>query len=176
MKDTKIRQLVLSAMFAALCCVATMSVKVPSLTKGYVNIGDSIVLLSAWLIGGAYGALAAGIGSAMADLLSGYSHYVPGTLVIKFLMALFAWLVFTALVKRKAPKTAAYIVSAVVAEVTMILGYFTYQFTILGYGIGAAASVSGNIMQGITCSLIGIALMSALNAAKVPTKFFAGQH
>ena len=108
MNDTKIRRLVLSAMFAAL----TMSVKVPSLTKGYVNIGDSIVLLSAWLIGGAYGALAAGIGSAMADLLSGYSHYVPGTLVIKFLMALFAWLVFTALVKRKAPKTAAYIVSA----------------------------------------------------------------
>ena len=42
-----------------------MIIKVPTVgTNGYVNIGDTIVLLSAWMIGGVYGALAAGIGSA----------------------------------------------------------------------------------------------------------------
>ena len=66
MKDSKIRQVVTAAMFAAICCVLTMTVRVPTFgTNGYVNIGDMSVLLGAWLLGGMYGALAGGIGSAL---------------------------------------------------------------------------------------------------------------
>ena len=61
------RSLVLSSMFAALVCVATMVIKVPSPLNGYVNLGDSLVLLAGWLLPPAYGFMAAGIGSAMAD-------------------------------------------------------------------------------------------------------------
>jgi uncharacterized membrane protein len=42
--------LVISAMFAALTCVATMIIKVPSPLNGYVNLGDSIVLLAGGII------------------------------------------------------------------------------------------------------------------------------
>ena len=168
MKDKKITQLVVASMFAALCCVATMSIRVPTFgTNGYVNIGDTIVLLSAWLLGGAYGALAAGIGSGLADLLSGYTHYVPATFTIKFLMALVAFLLFSHLSK-KLPKTAAYVISAIVAELIMMFGYFFYQSTILGYGLAAATSISGNIIQGSTCSVLALACVTALNLAKVP--------
>lgn len=74
MKDSKLKLVTLSALFAALCCVATMIIRIPTIgTNGYVNIGDAIVLLSAWIIGGPYGALAAGIGSGLADLLAGYA-------------------------------------------------------------------------------------------------------
>jgi len=100
MNSKVVSKIVLTALFAALAYVATSIIRVPTVgTQGYVNIGDSIVLLSAWLIGGVYGALAAGIGSALADLLAQYVTYVPGTFIIKFLMALVAYLIFTALKK-----------------------------------------------------------------------------
>lgn len=171
MKDSKIRLLVLSSMFAALCCVATMTIRVPTFgTNGYVNIGDTVVLLAAWLIGGVNGALAAGIGSGMSDLLSGYTHYVPGTFVIKFLVALIAYSVYRVLSEKRAPKVLSYAAGAVAAETVMIFGYFTYQFTILGYGIAAASSIPGNCVQGITCSVLALAVIGALNAAKVTQK------
>ena len=75
-------------MLAALCCVATMIIKIPSPLKGYLNLGDCVVLLSGWLLGPAYGFAAAGIGSALADIFSGYVIYAPATFIIKGLMAI----------------------------------------------------------------------------------------
>ena len=83
MNDKKIRKLVLAALLAALVCVATMVVQIPSPMQGYVNLGDCFVLLSGWLLGPWYGFAAGGIGSMLADLFLGYAHYAPGTLVIK---------------------------------------------------------------------------------------------
>jgi uncharacterized membrane protein len=73
-----------AAVFAALVCVATMifSVYVPA-TEGFFNIGESMVFLSALLFGPFVGAFAGGVGSMMADLLLGFPHYAPATLVIK---------------------------------------------------------------------------------------------
>ena len=42
-------------MLAALCCVATMIIKIPSPLKSYLNLGDCVVLLSGWFLGSAYG-------------------------------------------------------------------------------------------------------------------------
>mgnify|MGYP000927516764 CR=1 FL=1 len=39
------RMVVMAAAFAALACVATMVVKVPSPTGGYMNLGDTVALL-----------------------------------------------------------------------------------------------------------------------------------
>ena len=55
MNDKKIRKLVLAALLAALVCVATMVVQIPSPMQGYVNLGDCFVLLSGWLLGPWYG-------------------------------------------------------------------------------------------------------------------------
>lgn len=155
---------VTAAMLAALTCIATMVIKVPTIgTNGYVNIGDSVVLLSMWILGNPYGALAAGIGSGLADLISGYGSYVPGTTVIKFAMAFAGYLVYKAMTSGKIPKTAAYIVSSLVAEVIMVVGYFLYEATFLGYGVAAAASIPSNMVQGITCLVLGNLLIQALS-------------
>ena len=47
-KNTK--ALVIAALLAALVCVSTMVVKIPSPLKGYINLGDCMVLLSGWLL------------------------------------------------------------------------------------------------------------------------------
>ena len=166
MTNKSVNKIVLTALFAAITFVATYIIKVPTLgTNGYVNIGDTMVLLSAWLIGGIYGGLAAGIGSAMSDLIAGYTTYVPGTLVIKLLMAIAAWLIFKAIKKANINKVVAYIVSSVVAELIMVFGYFLYESTLLGYGMTAAASIPSNGVQGITCLVLGLVLVEVLNAS-----------
>ena len=87
-------------MLAALCCVATMIIKIPSPLKGYLNLGDCIVLLSGFMLSPLYGFLAAGIGSALADVFSGYVVYAPATFLIKGLMALAAFGIYKALNKK----------------------------------------------------------------------------
>jgi len=154
---------VTASMLAALTCIATMVIKVPTVgTNGYVNIGDSIVLLSAWLLGNPYGAIAAGLGSGLADLLSGYPTYVPGTIVIKFAMAFVGFIIYNALNRAGVNKLVSYIVSGIAAELIMVFGYFLYESTLLGYGIGAAASIPSNLVQGITCLVLGVLLVTAL--------------
>lgn len=55
-------------MFAALSCAATMVIQIPIAT-GYLNFGDGLCLLAGWILGPWYGFAAAGLGSALADLL-----------------------------------------------------------------------------------------------------------
>ncbi|UCG36732.1 MAG: ECF transporter S component [Candidatus Bathyarchaeota archaeon] len=74
----------IAAIFAALVCVATviLSIYVPQ-TRGYFNIGETMVYTTALLFGPIIGAFAGGVGSMFADLILGYSVYAPATLVIK---------------------------------------------------------------------------------------------
>ncbi|MGQ9507405.1 MAG: ECF transporter S component [Candidatus Bathycorpusculaceae bacterium] len=74
----------IAVVFMALTCVATMSftLYVPS-TKGFFNIGETMVYITALLFGPLIGAFAGGVGSAIADILLGYYYYAPATLVIK---------------------------------------------------------------------------------------------
>lgn len=146
------------ALLAALCLVLTRVVVIPVPT-GYVNLGDCGVLLSAWLLGPLYGGLAAGIGTMLADLLSGYASYAPATFVIKFSMAVAASVLFRLLGRRPLP---ARIVSAAVAEGIMAAGYYLYECLVLGVGAAALASVPGNLVQGVVGLFSGVVMMTAL--------------
>ena len=167
MRNKTVNRIVISALFAALTYVATSVIRIPiDATGGYINIGDTIVLLSAWLIGGSYGALAAGIGSALADLLAGYSVFVPGTFIIKFLMALAAFVIFTAVRKSNINKIVGYIISGLAAELIMVFGYFIYESMVLGYGLGAAASIAGNFIQAGVSVTLGYIVIGAFEKTK----------
>ena len=166
MSDKKIRKLVISAMMAALTYVATMVIQIPSPMNGYVNLGDCFVLLSGWLLGPWYGGAAAGIGSMLTDLLSGYGHYAPGAFVIKGLDALVAALLFRAMGRTS---TAA-LVSGLVGETIMVAGYFGYAALLLGKGLGAAASIPGNLVQATMGLLIGFLLLKVLQKTRIAEK------
>ena len=116
MRASRWSRLVYTALFTALTTVATLVIQVPSPMSGYVNLGDAMVLLSAWILGPVYGTAAAGIGSMLADLLSGYAYYAPGTLVIKCLMAFVAAQVFLVLKDKVKGKHFAKVVSGLLAE------------------------------------------------------------
>lgn len=174
MNRQNLNGLVFGALFTALTCVFTMVIKVPTLgTNGYVNIGDTGVLISAWLLGGWYGVIAAGLGSGLADLLSGYPAYAPGTFVIKLLMALAAYQIYKHMAGRAksqagdAFKTVSYAVSAVIAEAVMVLGYLVYEYFVLGYGAAAFPSVISNTVQGATNFVLSLVLIVVLEKSHV---------
>ena len=96
MKDN-LKKHVITALFAALTFAATMAVRIPTPgTNGYIHPGDALVILSGVILGPSNGFLAAGIGSALADLLGGYFVYVPITFLIKGIVALSCGLIFPA--------------------------------------------------------------------------------
>ncbi len=162
MKKNKLFNLVLAAVFAALIYVATFVVQIPiPATGGYINLGDAFVLAGAIILGPVYGAAAAGIGSALADLLSGYAVYAPATFIIKAGMAVCVALLFKAL--RDKTKLALPL-AAVVGELIMVGGYFVYESVILGYGLGAAAAIPANLIQGAAGAVVGV-LLSQLRRA-----------
>ena len=158
MKKTSTFKLVITALFAALICVATMLIQIPiPATGGYANLGDGIILICAFLLPPAYAVMAAGLGSALADILAGYVSYVPATLVIKAGVALIAALIFRRMGKNRNSRSALAVMVAagILAEVFMVLGYFFYEAVILGYGLGAAGAIIGNIGQGAVGIIVG---------------------
>lgn len=152
----KTRKIVFSALLASLTCVATMLIQIPTPMRGYVNLGDCVVLLSAWVLGPFWGFLSAGIGSAMADMFLSYTTYAPATFVIKGLMAFVAVMLYRVLESKRHPLLAL-IASALVAEIIMIAGYYVFEGLLYGFG-GSLVNVPANALQGLVGAICGIVL------------------
>lgn len=163
--NTKTKKIVMAALMAALACVATMIIKIPSPLKGYLNLGDCIVLTAGWLLSPTYGFLAAGLGSALADIFSGYVTYAPATFIIKGLMALIAFCGFK-LLNKKIGNLPSRIISGIVAEIVMILGYFVFEGFLYGF-IPSAVNIPANGVQGIAGLIIGVILIKVFEKSKI---------
>ena len=164
-KQNKTKKIVLSALLASLVCVATMLIKIPSPLKGYLNLGDCVVLLSGWVLSPVYGFLTAGIGSALADIFSGYIIYAPATFVIKGLMALVAY--FTCrVISGKLNNIISRIISGTLAEILMVGGYFVFEGFLYGF-IPSLVNIPANAMQGVAGLILGILLVRIFEKSKL---------
>lgn len=168
MKQKNTIRIVSAALFAAIVCIATFVVKIPT-PQGFYNLGDCFVILCGWYLGPVYGTLAAGIGSALADVISGYAQYAPATFVIKALMAVAAYFILKAL---KSKKFLSKFTSGIAAEAIMILGYFAYESVILSYGFAAASNVLFNAVQGVVGLAAAIAVSAVIDRSKTLSSFF----
>ena len=172
-KQSLIKRLVYTAAFAALCCIATWLLVIP-LPYGYFNVGDAFVLLAGWCLGPLYGGLAAGLGSTLADVFSGYALYAPATLIIKTLVAITSYYVYRLMkkcIRKEGLDFAPRAIAAIVAEVLMVLGYFTFEAILYGIA-GGAAGLLGNTMQGMICAFGGVTLVLAIRAIPFFQKYF----
>lgn len=163
--QTKTQKIVFSALLASLVCVATMIIKIPSPLKGYINLGDCVVLLSGWLLSPVYGFLAAGVGSGLADILSGYAIYAPATFIIKGIMALVSYFVFKVM-QKKLPALPCLITSGFLAEVLMVGGYFLFEGFLYGF-IPSAANIPFNAIQGVAGLILGTILVKVFEKSSI---------
>lgn len=148
----KMNQLVYASMMAALIAMATLFIQIPvPMDKGYCNLGDALILCAGALLG-PWAAAAGAAGSALADLLLGYTMYAPATAVIKGGMGLMAG---TLCLKEKWMWRR--ILWMILAECLMVGGYFLFE-TVLYGAAAAAGSLLGNACQAAAGAAGGIVL------------------
>lgn len=156
------RKMVMTALFMALVCTATMVIRIPTPgTNGYIHPGDALVILSGIFLGPVQGLLSAGIGSALADFLGGYLLYVPATFLIKGLTAFCCGLVFQRLSATAGKRTAGVVIGGLTDMVFVACGYWLYETCY--YGMAAAlASVPSSLIQGLGGLVLAVILYPVL--------------
>jgi uncharacterized membrane protein len=140
----------------ALVAVATFIVQIPNpATKGYFNVGDIMIFVSALTFGPAVGGFAGSVGSAISDVAGGYGYFAPFTFVIKGVEGIIAGLISTrSSVLRDG-------LAVVVAGSEMIVGYFLTEVYLYGVPY-ALTEVPGNVTQIVVGGLVGIPLAVVL--------------
>ncbi len=155
------KQLCLNGLFIAIVCLCTMIIRIPvPATNGYIHIGDSVIIIISVFFGKKYGAAAGGIGSALADLFSGYPHWMLFTFVIKGIMGF----VIGSLAGRSKSGVLSFknVFAPVIGIIWMIIGYVLGGTVLEGSFLVALSSVPSNIIQGIGGFVIYIVIGCAL--------------
>ena len=170
------RRMVMAALLAALTTAATMVIRIPTPTLGYIHLGDGMVLICGILLGPGLGAAAAGIGSMLADLFAGYMAWVPGTFAIKALTALTGGLLYRLLLRwEHLPTPLRVLLCGVPAEAVMVAGYFLYEvgmMAVSGSSLAAASAavlvgVPFNVVQGLAGVVVCAVLLPVLSHAGI---------
>jgi uncharacterized membrane protein len=152
----------LIAILTAVTAVFTLIVRIPCApTRGYITLADVGVYFSAFALGPVVGFIAGGLGTGLADAISGYPQWMVFSFFIHGLQGLLAGIPGH---RGKLPRM---IAGSVIGAVIMIGGYFGVE--VLLYGIGAAAAeVPGNIFQNAAGVVLSIPLVYAVRRAYPP--------
>ncbi|MGQ9513664.1 MAG: ECF transporter S component [Thermoproteota archaeon] len=158
------RKIVSFGLGTAFVAVLTMIFRldIPA-TKGYFNLGDAAIFISALLMGPAVGMFSGGVGSAIADMI-GYPIFAPGTLFVKGIEGFIAGFLYMRLRRERSRKTSLFIAGALLSlgaatsiaistlgsELAIALGYPFMQLSIVG--------VVGLDMWAILLIVFGVAL------------------
>lgn len=156
MKNSRIKLLTYSSLFAAAIYVMTM-ISIP-VGYGYVHVGDTLIMLCASLLPGWYAVFASAVGGALADLTLGYVTYIPFTFVIKALVAL----CFGSKNKKIICKRNLFALIGVV--IITPLGYYLAECLIYSSFISPVASLPFNALQAIASIILYIVAGMALDA------------
>lgn len=141
MENNRVKELTFGSLMIALVFVTTFSVKIPvPFTQGYIHAGDSMIFIAGVLLGWRQGALAGGIGSALADILGGYSNWALPTLLIKGIMGgLVGWITHD--VSKKSGK------GNIFLGIFSALSWFAFIFLVKGV-LSKALNHNGHLLIG----------------------------
>lgn len=148
----------LLAVLIALTTVFTLSVRVPTPAKGYVNLSDVAITFASLAFGPWVGAIAGGVGTAIADLV-GYPVYAPISLIVHGLQGL-----LIGLIGYRQRNPLMLIVAWLAGAIVMVGGYLIGGIPIAGFPT-SALDIPGNSFQALLGALVGIPLVFAVRKA-----------
>jgi len=177
--DINVKEMIFTGLWIAVVTVVTMAVVIPiPLTQGYVNLGDAAVFLGAFLLGRKNGAIAAGLGSGLADLLLSYASFAPFTLVIKAGMAFIfgSFLILSAGKVKPGSKNIPFsrVLGIALATLLMAGGYYFAEWILTGNKVAPIVSIPWNILQGAVGGGIALLLMVAMGSIRMPARQTGG--
>ena len=161
------KKITIYALAIALVCVSTMVIQIP-IPLGYMHLGNTLILLCAFLFGPRVGLAAGGIGSALADLLTGFAFWAPWTLVIKGLMGFAIGFIANRESGHAKMLRVSTAIASAVGILIMIFGYFIAGSIIYGSVYTGALQIPGLSIEGA----IGIALFYGLGLALEKANFY----
>ena len=156
MKNRKLKDMCLSGIFCAFIFCFTAYLHIPSHT-GYTHIGDGFIFLAASLLPLSYAVFASSLGAALADCLTGFAVWAPGTLIIKALTAMLFTCKTTKIISKR--NTLALFLSALLCSV----GYYIYESVLVGNFISSLAGIPGYLTQSVLSSILYIAFGLSLD-------------
>ncbi len=159
------------AILIAVTTIFTYAIRIPTApTRGYLNFGDVAVFFTAITFGPFSALVAGGLGTALADIISGYTQWAPITF---FAHGIQGFVVGLIIFTRKKNSEDHHI-----GITRLILAFLGATFIMAGtyfvtggfmYGFGAAATeIPGNILQNVAGILIGYPLALAVRKAYPP--------
>lgn len=156
------------AVLTAVVVVFTLVVRVPT-AKGYLNLCDVAICFIAFTFGPWSAFIAAGLGTALADLISGYAQWAP----ISFVVHGGEGLLIALIVKQKgneAVSLARKLLAGLVCIATVSLGYFALSALFISTVSVAAAEIPGNIAQSGVGFVLGLGVSTAVKKAYPPVR------
>lgn len=166
--NDKTYKISMTGVMMGLILVTTMMIRIHvPFTQGYVHLGDAMIFLAVLVLGKNYGTVAAGIGSALSDLLSGYAYYAPWTFVVKALMAFVVGIALEHMEKKghiAAGKsvTIPTLLAMLFGGIEMTVGYYIAASLMQGNWITPLYSVPGNIGQFVVGMILAFTLARVL--------------
>ena len=153
----------MAGIFTALVFVVTAYLHIPT-NNGYIHVGDGLIYLAACLLPWQY-AIAVGAGGALlADCLTGFVIWAPGSVVIKAL----AVLLFSS--KGKKVITLRNIIALLPAAVLCAGGYYLYEALIYGNFITPLEGILASITQSVASSIVFVILGFTIDKTNIKSK------
>ena len=146
----------ISGIFAALVFVITAYLHIPTY-NGYVHCGDGFIFIAACILPMPYSILVGALGAMLADLLTGFAIWAPGSMIIKGLLAL----LFTCRAKKILTKRNLFMLLP--AAVISALGYYLYEALITGSLIASLSGIPGSLVQAVASSIVFVAVGAAMD-------------
>ncbi|MBO5888585.1 MAG: TIGR04002 family protein [Clostridia bacterium] len=163
MKNNHIKLICLTGIFSALVFVVTAYLHIPTY-NGYVHCGDGFIFIAASILPMPYAIAVGVLGAMLADLVTGYAIWAPGSMIIKGLLAL----LFTC----KANKiiTKRNLIMLLPAALISAAGYYLYEVLITGSFLASLSGIPGSLIQALTSSIIYVALGTAMDKYNLKKK------
>ena len=151
MKKKNTRLICMAAIFTALVFVVTAYLHIPT-NNGYIHIGDGLIYLAACILPWPY-AMAVGAGGALlADCLTGFAIWAPGSVIIKALTAL----LFTN--KSKKIMSVRNQIAMLPATIICAGGYYLYEAALYENWISPLAGIPASLTQSITSAILFVVM------------------
>ena len=157
----------ISGIFSALVFVITAYLHIPT-TNGYVHCGDGFIFIAACILPMPYSIMVGVLGAMLADLLTGFAIWAPGSMIIKGLLAL----LFTC--KSNKIITKRNLAMLLPAALISAAGYCLYEALITGSFIAALAGIPASLVQALASSVVFVALGAAMDKYNLKKKMFEG--
>lgn len=168
MKGQKIKLMCFAGIFTALVFVVTAYLHIPTY-NGYVHVGDGLIYLAACLLPWPYAMFVGGGGALLADCLTGYAIWAPGSLIIKAVTVL----VFSS--KDRTVISRRNLWAMLPATLICAGGYYLYEALITGNFLVALEGIPSSITQSVASAILFVVLGMAIDKMGFKQKINGGK-